>query len=109
MSQTTSPSPLTVVFVHGAFADSSSWTGVLERLQANNVQVGSRRQPAARHLHRQRLCRQRVQSDPGPGPCRGALVRGRGHLERRDRCKEHCGLGLRRRLRAGRGVSDWAR
>ncbi|MDQ1499071.1 MAG: hypothetical protein QOI86_2411, partial [Actinomycetota bacterium] len=29
----------TVVFVHGAFADSSSWTGVLERLQANNVQV----------------------------------------------------------------------
>jgi pimeloyl-ACP methyl ester carboxylesterase len=25
--------------VHGAFADSSSWTGVLERLQANNVQV----------------------------------------------------------------------
>ena len=39
MSQTTSPSPLTVVFVHGAFADSSSWTGVLERLQADNVQV----------------------------------------------------------------------
>ena len=39
MSQTTSPSPLTVVFVHGAFADGSSWTGVLERLQANNVQV----------------------------------------------------------------------
>ena len=39
MSQKTSPSPLTVVFVHGAFADSSSWTGVLERLQANNVQV----------------------------------------------------------------------
>jgi pimeloyl-ACP methyl ester carboxylesterase len=39
MSQTTSPSPLTVVLVHGAFADSSSWTGVIERLQANNVQV----------------------------------------------------------------------
>jgi pimeloyl-ACP methyl ester carboxylesterase len=39
VSQTTSPSPLTVVFVHGAFADSSSWTGVLERLQANNVRV----------------------------------------------------------------------
>jgi pimeloyl-ACP methyl ester carboxylesterase len=39
VSQTTSPSPLTVVFVHGAFADSSSWTGVLERLQANTVQV----------------------------------------------------------------------
>ena len=38
MSQTR-PSPLTVVLVHGAFADSSSWTGVIERLQASNVQV----------------------------------------------------------------------
>jgi pimeloyl-ACP methyl ester carboxylesterase len=31
--------PLTVVLVHGAFADSSSWDGVIERLQANGVQV----------------------------------------------------------------------
>jgi pimeloyl-ACP methyl ester carboxylesterase len=38
MSQTMS-SPLTVVLVHGAFADSSSWNGVIERLQANGVQV----------------------------------------------------------------------
>jgi len=27
------------VLVHGAFADSSSWAGVVERLQANGVQV----------------------------------------------------------------------
>ena len=39
MSQTTSTAPLTVVLVHGAFADSSSWTGVIERLQAAGVQV----------------------------------------------------------------------
>jgi pimeloyl-ACP methyl ester carboxylesterase len=39
MSETTTTSPLTVVLVHGAFADSSSWTGVIERLQANGVQV----------------------------------------------------------------------
>jgi len=41
MSQTTSTStgPLTVVLVHGAFADASSWTGVIERLQARGVQV----------------------------------------------------------------------
>jgi pimeloyl-ACP methyl ester carboxylesterase len=32
-------SPLTVVLVHGAFADASSWTGVIERLQARGVQV----------------------------------------------------------------------
>jgi pimeloyl-ACP methyl ester carboxylesterase len=39
MSQETTPSPLTVVLVHGAFADSSSWNGVIERLQAKGVQV----------------------------------------------------------------------
>ena len=40
MSETTSPAtPLTVVLVHGAFADASSWTGVIERLQAAGVQV----------------------------------------------------------------------
>ena len=32
------PSP-TVVLVHGAFADASSWNGVIERLQANGVTV----------------------------------------------------------------------
>jgi pimeloyl-ACP methyl ester carboxylesterase len=39
MSQTTTTSSLTVVLVHGAFADSSSWNGVIERLQARGVQV----------------------------------------------------------------------
>ena len=31
--------PLTVVLVHGAFADASSWNGVVERLQANGLQA----------------------------------------------------------------------
>src|SRR5919199_2529267 len=40
MSETTSTAtPLTVVLVHGAFADASSWTGVIERLQVAGVQV----------------------------------------------------------------------
>src|SRR5947209_2584624 len=41
MSQTTpsAAGPLTVVLVHGAFADASSWTGVVERLQKAGVQV----------------------------------------------------------------------
>src|SRR5215831_9177099 len=40
MSQTTpTTAPLTVVLVHGAFADASSWTGVIERLQASGIQV----------------------------------------------------------------------
>src|SRR3954470_10160927 len=36
MSEATSP---TVVLVHGAFADASSWDGVIERLQAKGVAV----------------------------------------------------------------------
>jgi pimeloyl-ACP methyl ester carboxylesterase len=40
MSQsTTSSPPLTVVLVHGAFADNSSWSGVIERLKAKGVSV----------------------------------------------------------------------
>ncbi|TMB50122.1 MAG: alpha/beta hydrolase [Chloroflexi bacterium] len=39
MSQGPTTSPLTVVLVHGAFADSSSWAGVIERLHASGVQV----------------------------------------------------------------------
>ena len=40
MSQTNpTTGPLTVVLVHGAFADASSWTGVIERLQKAGVQV----------------------------------------------------------------------
>jgi pimeloyl-ACP methyl ester carboxylesterase len=38
---TTTPdtAPLTVVLVHGAFADASSWNGVVERLQAAGLHV----------------------------------------------------------------------
>jgi pimeloyl-ACP methyl ester carboxylesterase len=39
MSQATTTTSLTVVLVHGAFADSSSWAGVIERLQASGVHV----------------------------------------------------------------------
>jgi pimeloyl-ACP methyl ester carboxylesterase len=36
---TTNDGPLTVVLVHGAFADASSWSGVIQRLQAAGMQV----------------------------------------------------------------------
>jgi pimeloyl-ACP methyl ester carboxylesterase len=39
MSETTNTDPATVVLVHGAFADASSWNGVITRLQANGVPV----------------------------------------------------------------------
>jgi pimeloyl-ACP methyl ester carboxylesterase len=37
----TDTAPLTVALVHGAFADASSWTGVIERLQAAGIQVAA--------------------------------------------------------------------
>jgi pimeloyl-ACP methyl ester carboxylesterase len=37
--------PLTVVLVHGAFADSSSWNGVIEGLQAEGIQVAAPANP----------------------------------------------------------------
>jgi pimeloyl-ACP methyl ester carboxylesterase len=40
-----SESTPTVVLVHGAFADSSSWNGVIERLQAKGVQVTAAANP----------------------------------------------------------------
>src|SRR5919204_5118206 len=36
---TTDQGPLTVVLVHGAFADASSWNGVIQLLQAAGIQV----------------------------------------------------------------------
>jgi hypothetical protein len=36
---TTTAAPLSVALVHGAFADASSWDGVIERLQATGLQV----------------------------------------------------------------------
>ena len=37
--ETTNGAPVTVVLVHGAFADASGWKGVIERLQARGVPV----------------------------------------------------------------------
>ncbi|MDQ1539907.1 MAG: hypothetical protein QOH29_633, partial [Actinomycetota bacterium] len=39
MSETTTSDQLTILLVHGAFADSSSWAGVIERLQAKGIKV----------------------------------------------------------------------
>jgi pimeloyl-ACP methyl ester carboxylesterase len=41
MSEKTSDNPLTVVLVHGAFADASCWNGVIERLQAAGFEVAA--------------------------------------------------------------------
>jgi pimeloyl-ACP methyl ester carboxylesterase len=45
MSEATPTVPLTVVLVHGAFADSSSWEGVIERLHAAGLRVSAAPNP----------------------------------------------------------------
>ncbi|WP_372343654.1 alpha/beta fold hydrolase [Streptomyces sp. KL116D] len=56
----------TVVLVHGAFADSSSWNGVIEKLQSHGHPRGVREQPAARPEQDSDYVRQLVESLPGP-------------------------------------------
>ena len=106
---TQTPTPLTVVLVHGAFADASSWNGVIERLQAAGVQVTAPANPLRGISHRLRLHRQLPQADPRARPRGRPLVRRRGHHERGDRCQERRRPRLRRRLRPGRGRASGRR
>jgi hypothetical protein len=74
--------PVTVVLVHGAFADASSWNGVIARLQARDVQVTAPANPL-RGITRLRLSRERDRSHPGPGRCRRPLLRRRAVVNHR--------------------------
>jgi pimeloyl-ACP methyl ester carboxylesterase len=66
MSQQTTSSPLTVVLVHGAFADSSSWNGVVERLQAKGVQVTAAVNPLRGISHDSAYVASVLAQIPGP-------------------------------------------
>jgi pimeloyl-ACP methyl ester carboxylesterase len=61
------PGQPTVVLVHGAFADASIWTGVIERLQARGIQGDGHRQPTSRPIERLGVSRKRHRPDAGPG------------------------------------------
>ena len=74
---------LTVVLVHGAFADASSWNGVVERLPLPAMQVTAPADPL-RGIGKTRPISPLLE-DPGPGPRGRPLVRGCGDLERRHR------------------------
>src|SRR5207237_1234934 len=81
MSQTTpsTAGPLTVVLVHGAFADASSWTGVIERLQKEGGQVTAPASPLPRCLRRRPARRTDRRDGRHPAP------RGRAGVLRADR------------------------
>jgi pimeloyl-ACP methyl ester carboxylesterase len=58
--------PLTVVLVHGAFADASSWNGVVERLLAADVQVAAPANPLRGIAHDSAYIASFFEQIPGP-------------------------------------------
>ena len=66
MSEATSNAPLTVVLVHGAFADSSSWDGVIESLQAAGIQVTAAPNPLRGISHDSAYVASFMKQVPGP-------------------------------------------
>jgi pimeloyl-ACP methyl ester carboxylesterase len=63
---TTDHGPLTVVLVHGAFADASSWNGVVERLQAAGIQVTAPPNPLRGIAHDSAYIASVLNQIPGP-------------------------------------------
>ena len=66
MIETTKRAPLTVAFVHGAFADSSSWNGVIELLQADGVTVTTAPNPLRGITHDSAYVASFLNQIPGP-------------------------------------------
>jgi pimeloyl-ACP methyl ester carboxylesterase len=56
----------TVVLVHGAFADASSWNGVIERLQAGGVRVTAPANPLRGISHDSAYTASLFEQTPGP-------------------------------------------
>ena len=68
----------TVVLVHGGFADSSSWAGVISGLQSDGLQRLAAANPLRRGLGRS-LHRQRGEPDRWAGATGRSLLRRHGH------------------------------
>jgi hypothetical protein len=67
MSEATHPDGTpTVVLVHGAFADASSWSGVIARLQAEGVPGRCTGEPPAWNRGRLRVHRSVLEQIEGP-------------------------------------------
>jgi pimeloyl-ACP methyl ester carboxylesterase len=59
-------SSVTVVLVHGAFADSSSWNGVIERLQTTGIRVIAPANPLRGIAHDSAYLASLLEQIPGP-------------------------------------------
>jgi pimeloyl-ACP methyl ester carboxylesterase len=62
----TAATPLTVVLVHGAFADASGWTGVIERLQGVGITVTAPPNPLRGVAHDSAYIASLLNQIPGP-------------------------------------------
>ena len=66
LNQTPASEAPTVVLVHGAFADSSSWNGVIELLQQAGVTVTAAVNPLRGVIHDSAYVASVLQQIPGP-------------------------------------------
>jgi pimeloyl-ACP methyl ester carboxylesterase len=66
MTESSTDTALTVVLVHGAFADSSSWNGVVERLQAAGLDVRAAPNPLRGISHDSGYVASYLAQVPGP-------------------------------------------
>jgi pimeloyl-ACP methyl ester carboxylesterase len=66
MSETANGAPLTVVLVHGAFADASSWNGVIESLQGSGLRVTAPANPLRGIAHDSAYIGSFIEQIPGP-------------------------------------------
>jgi pimeloyl-ACP methyl ester carboxylesterase len=66
MPEPASDGPLTVVLVHGAFADSSSWDAVIERLQTTGLRVTAAPNPLRGISHDSAYVASFIRQVPGP-------------------------------------------
>ena len=102
--QSSQPTPPTVVLVHGAWADSSSWLGDVRRPVAGR-RLPRRRagQPAARTGRRLGVPGGVPPQHPRSDRARGSLVRRRRDHQRGDRQPKREGPRLRRRFHSAPG------
>src|SRR5690349_21671546 len=92
----------TVVLVHGAFAESSSWNGVVDRLRNEGLPVLAVANPLRGLEDDARYLRGVIDRIDGPVVVAGHSYGGRGRHDGRDPAPDHRrgprGQGVRRRL-----------
>ena len=95
----------TVVLVHGAFVDASSWNGIIAELKAAGLDCSGAAEPAARRRRRRRLPHRLRRGARPPGHPGRPLLRRRCHQPDRQRREQRHRARVRGRLRP-RGGRD---